>query len=84
MLGHFFRTFLDQGSRSFRKLRLLSSICLGISVSRSSKYWYVLSPLAFAVSDMLNIIALAFAPLEESIRTKFLRAIVNGSIACSA
>ena len=40
-------------------------------------------PLAFAVSVRLKIIALAFAPFDDSMRTKFFLAIVNGLMACS-
>lgn len=39
---------------------------------------------AFAVSTRLYRIALAFAPVEDSIITKFLRPMVKGRIACSA
>lgn len=39
--------------------------------------------LALAVSAMLNIMALAFAPLSDSISTKFFLAMVKGRIACS-
>ena len=40
--------------------------------------------LALAVSAMLNIMALAFAPLSDSISTKFFLAMVKRRIACSA
>ena len=38
---------------------------------------------AFTVSTRLYRIALAFAPVEDSIITKFLRPMVKGRIACS-
>ena len=40
--------------------------------------------LALAVSAMLNIMALAFALLSDSISTKFFLAMVKGRMACSA
>jgi hypothetical protein len=40
--------------------------------------------LALAVSAMLNIMSLAFAPLSDSISTKVFLAMVKGRIACSA
>ncbi|MFQ7687708.1 MAG: hypothetical protein ACLRJY_14815 [Anaerobutyricum soehngenii] len=48
------------------------------------KYSEVLIMFTFAVSTRLYRIALAFAPLEDSILAKFLRPIVKGRIAYSA
>lgn len=59
-------------------------MCCGISVSSRLKYSKVFIMFAFAVSTRLYRIALAFAPLEDSISTKFFRPIVKGRIACSA
>ena len=48
------------------------------------KYSKVFSPFTLAVSTRLYRTAMAFAPLEDSIKTKFFRPRVNGRIACSA
>ena len=45
--------FSDHGSRSSKNDRSLSSMCLGISVRRCSKYSYGFRLFAFAVSAML-------------------------------
>lgn len=64
----------DHGS-SFSKwslnLSIVSSIWTGISSRRYLKYSYGLRLLALAISASENRIALAFAPLTVSIRTKF-------------
>ena len=83
-LGHSFWTLGDHGRRSSINLRFLSSMCWGISVSSGLKYSKVFIMFAFAVSTRLYRIALAFAPLENSIITKFFRPMVKGRIACSA
>lgn len=59
-------------------------MCLGISVSSRLKYSKVFIMFAFDVSTRLYRIALAFAPLEDSIITKFFRPMVKGRIAYSA
>ena len=46
-------SFSDHGSRSSKNDRSLSSMCLGISVRRCSKYSYGFRLFAFAVSAML-------------------------------
>jgi len=78
LLGHFFCTLDDHGRRSSIKLRPLSFMCCGISVSRRLKYSKMFIMFAFAVSTRLYRIALAFAPLEDSISTKFLQPMVKG------
>lgn len=70
LLGHSFCTLDDHGRRSSIKLRSLSSMCCGISVSSRLKYSKVFIVFAFAVSTRLYRIALAFAPLEDSISTR--------------
>ena len=64
----------DHGN-SFSKcslnLSIVPSIWTGISSRRYLKYSYGLRVLALAVSASENRIALAFAPLTVSIRTKF-------------
>ena len=82
----FFRPFTGRPWMSVVSwpLRSLSSMCLGISVSSRLKYSKVFIMFAFAVSTRLYRIALAFAPLEDSIITKFFRPMVKGRIACSA
>ena len=52
-----------------------------IEIFKNSKVFIMF---AFAVSTRLYRIALAFAPLEDSIITKFFRPMVKGRIACSA
>jgi hypothetical protein len=66
------------------KSLLLSSICFGISVKRSSRYSLTFIEPALVVSIRLYMTALAFAPLTESILTQFLRPIVNGLMVRSA
>ena len=83
-LGHSFWTRGDHGRRSSINLKSLSSMCWGISVSSRLKYSKIFIIFAFAVSTRLYRIALAFAPLEDSIITKFFRPMVKGRIACSA
>ena len=56
----------------------------GISVSSRLKYSKEFIMFAFAVAARLYRIALAFAPLEDSISMKFLRLMVQGRTACSA
>lgn len=63
--------FGDHGSSFSQKLRSVSSICFGISVRRYSKYSYGLRLFAFAVSAMLYMMALDFAPAMVSIITQF-------------
>lgn len=81
LLGHSFYTLGAHGRRSSMNFRFLSSICCGISESRRLKYSNVFNPFAFAVCTKLYRMALVFALLEDSIRTKFFRPIVNGRIA---
>ena len=66
------------------KRRSVSFMWFGSSERRSSKYLYVLIWFALAVSTRLYRTALAFAPLSDSIMTKFFRPRVNGRMACSA
>ena len=81
---HFSGRFGDHGSRSSQKLKSLSSICFGISSNRYSKYSYGFRWFAFAVSAILQIIALVWAPLIVSMITQFFRPIQKFLIALSA
>ena len=63
---------------------LVRNSMLGRTVSSSSKYLNTSSPFAFAVSTMLYISALAFAPLGVSLNNQFFQPTVNGLIAFSA
>lgn len=76
--------FGDHGSRSSQKLRSVSSICFGISVRRYSKYSYGFRLFALAVSAMLYMMALDFAPAMVSIITQFFFPIQKPRIDCSA
>ena len=76
--------FGDLGSRSSQKLRSVSSICFGISGRRYSKYSYGLRLFAFAVSVMLYMMALDYAPAMVSIITQFFFLIQKPRIDCPA
>lgn len=71
------------GRRSSRNERSVSSICVGISVRRYSKYSYGFKLLALAVSAMLYIIADDVAPFIVSIISQFFLPIQNPLIARS-
>ena len=47
----------------------------------SRKYEYLIMALVLAVSAILNIMAIDFAPLSDSISTKYFMVMVKGRIA---
>ena len=63
---------------------LVRNSMLGRTVSNNSKYLNTSSLFAFAVSTMLYISALAFAPFGVSLNSQFFLPTVNGLIAFSA
>lgn len=73
---------LDQGIKSFN-LDLSSIFRLDKAFIKYVKYFFTISLLAFAVSIILYIILLAFAPFSVLQKSQFLRPIIKGFIALS-
>jgi hypothetical protein len=73
---------LDQGIKSFN-LDLSSIFRLDKAFIKYVKYFSTISLLAFAVSIILYIILLAFAPFSVLQKSQFLRPIIKGFIALS-